>query len=139
MEVNYFHIYHSIMGKFDYRYIYLMHKAGSTKHKIGIAKDPEIRLATIDKGVQGKVELVISRRVIYAGKVERYMHNFFAGSRFYFWKAGRASGRTEWFNLNPIERWFAKFLIEIFGLMPILLFVGSFLLLWFYFPEVDIN
>lgn len=132
-------ILNPLMESLDFRYIYLMRKEGSTKHKIGISKDPLVRLEAVDKGVKGDVELIITRRVFYARWVEKYMHRFFAGKRFYYKEAGRQSGRTEWFEMSPPMRWVAKWIIEIYGLLPIILVAGTFLLLWFYFPDIDLE
>ena len=49
------------MKFFDYRYIYLMRKAGTRKHKIGISHNPQTRRNTVDKGIKGRVDLVIAR------------------------------------------------------------------------------
>jgi hypothetical protein len=115
------------MKYFDYRYIYLMRKSGTRKHKIGISNNPQTRRATVDKGITGKVNLIIARRVIFARRVEQYIHGVFSDSRFTFWRAGKESGRTEWFDLNWLERFFVRFWIEIFGLIPVIL---AALLIW---------
>jgi len=127
------------MDWFDYRYVYLMRKYGSSKYKIGIARNPELRRATVDKGIKGDVQLVMARKVILAGKVERYLHEYFAGKRFFFAQASKVSGRTEWFHLNFLERLFAKALIELFGLIPVVIMVGSFLLFWFWPTEWNVQ
>ena len=115
------------MKYFDYRYIYLMRKRGTRKHKIGISKNPQTRRVTVDKGVGGKVNLIIARKVIFARRVEQYIHGVFSDSRFTFWRVGKGSGRTEWFDLNWLERLFVRFWIELFGLIPVIL---TALLIW---------
>lgn len=126
------------MKLFDYRYIYLMRKVGTRKHKIGISNDPNIRRTTVDKGIKGRVDLLIARRVIFARRVEQYIHGVFSDSRFTFWRAGRGSGRTEWFDLNWLERFFVRFWIEIFGLIPLVLLVILLWVLYLYGDQVKL-
>lgn len=127
------------MKIFDYRYIYLMRKTGTRKHKIGISHNPITRRATVDKGIRGRVDLITARRVIFARRVESYLHKVFADSRFIFWRAGRGSGRTEWFDLNWLERLLVRGWIEIFGLIPVLLTVLIIWMLYWYGDQIEVQ
>ena len=126
------------MKYFDYRYIYLMRKKGTRKHKIGISHNPETRRNTVDKGVKGRVDLIIARRVIFARRVEHYLHGVFSDSRFTFWRAGKETGRTEWFDLNWLERFFVRFWIEAFGLIPVILAVIVIWVVYMYGDQIEI-
>ena len=101
----------------DRRYIYLMRKPGSRKHKIGISNNPGRRLKAVDSHVRGDVRMITCRKVFFAGFVEKYLHDLFSDSRFIFWRAGKKAGRTEWFDLNFLERWFVIGWINFFSVM----------------------
>lgn len=102
-----------------------MRKQGSRKHKIGISRQPKRRLSTVRKGVMADVSIVVCRKVFFARSVERFLHNYFLTTRFFFHGAGRGAGRTEWFRFNFFERWTAHAWIIFFGWFPQLLLLAA--------------
>ena len=111
-----------------FTYVYLMRKEGSSRCKIGIARQPEVRRRQVDRGVRGKVYIVYARPVLFARVVEKFLHTRFATLRFNFWQAGRSSGRTEWFHFWFWQRWLTIFWIGTFSLLPVFpLFIWAFI------------
>ncbi len=112
------------MKLLDYQYIYLMRKRGSQKHKIGISNNPKNRHRTVNRAVDGKVELLLSKKVFFARTVEKSLHMTFQASNFLFKGQGRGAGYTEWFNFNFLERWWARLWIYFFWMSPVLITVS---------------
>lgn len=118
----------------DYQYVYLMRKQGSRKHKIGISHRPKRRLTTVRKGVRADVNIVVCRKVFFARGVEKFLHNYFLTTRFFFHNAGKGAGRTEWFRFNIFERWTARAWIIFFGWFPQLVMLGA---IWYALVQYD--
>lgn len=111
-----------------------MRKRRSRKHKIGISRKPKRRLTSVRKGAGADVQIVVCRKVFFARLVERFLHHYFATTRFFFHRAGRTAGRTEWFRLNFIERWVARAWIIFFGWFPQLVLLA---LIWYGLVKYD--
>jgi len=118
----------------DYQYVYLMRKRGSRKHKIGISRQPGRRRGTVQRGLGAEVQIVVCRKVFFARVVERFLHGYFAATRFLFHRAGKGAGRTEWFYLSMIERWTARAWIIFFGWFPQLLLLAA---IWYALVKYD--
>lgn len=119
------------MKLLDYQYIYLMRERRSRRHKIGISAMPRKRWQTVNRSVNGKVHLLIYRKVFFARATERYLHGFFRASRFFLGNARAGAGRTEWFHFSFIERWIARLWIEIFWMAPAILLAAGIVVLAF--------
>lgn len=103
------------------QYVYLMRHRGTRKCKIGIARDPRVRLRQVDRAVAGRVELIYARPMICAPLVEKFLHSRFATLRFHLTDAGQGAGHTEWFRLYFWQRLLVCFWIGTLSFLPILL------------------
>lgn len=113
-----------------------MRKRGSRKHKIGISRRPRRRLSSVRRGAGSDVQILIYRKVFFARLVERFLHHYFAATRFFFHRAGRTAGRTEWFRFSFLERWMARAWIVFFSWWPQVLVLA---LIWYSLVEYDRN
>ena len=80
--------------KLDYRYIYVLGNwAYPFRYKIGIAHDVKKRKDGIDKSMRGRIYDLFWIKVMFAMRIEQFLHWFYAplSARM------KGSGKTEWF------------------------------------------
>lgn len=108
----------------DYRYIYLFRLIGTNDCKLGISHDAEDRNSRVDKAVtQGKVKIIFKVKVLFAEWVEDRIGDLFSCSNFTMQNVGRAAGKTEWYDLNIVERFVVKCWMVWYGVWPYLLLI----------------
>ena len=110
------------MAGLDYRKVYIL---GNTyylfRYKIGIAKNMKNRERQIEETLKGDTYEIFSIRLIYAEKVETFLHRIYRLQRTKL----RGSGKTDWF-------WFLLPVTPILLLCVVfLLQIASFLLLFY--------
>ena len=82
--------------------IYLVRYSTNNIHKIGVTLNWERRSRQLSVGV--KVQLVLARKVLYPGRLERDLHHRFQAERV---------PQSEWFNLNRRQVRLARQAIEV--------------------------
>ncbi len=83
-----------MLKKFDYRYIYVLGNwAYPFRYKIGIARNVEKRKAGIDRSMSGGIYDLFWIKVIYAQKIEHFLHGVYSPLS----AKMKGSGKTEWF------------------------------------------
>jgi hypothetical protein len=83
-----------ILRKLDYRYIYVLGNWNYPfRYKIGIARNVKQRKAGIDRSMSGHIYDLFWIKVIFAMRIEQFMHWFYSplSARM------KGSGKTEWF------------------------------------------
>lgn len=73
--------------------IYLIQSLENGYYKIGVSKNPNRRLSTLQTGNSSKLKLVITYQTDLAYKIEKSLHNKFSHTN----KIG------EWFDLSVVE------------------------------------
>ena len=128
----------------DSRFVYIMKRTKGrswyaaitfqSEYKIGIAKDPTKRNKEVDKAIKGTIEILRTRKVGNARKVEARLHRIFADSRFRIRSRGKGGGATEWFYMNEFEYILCEFWLWYYSIQPIVntLFWGSIIIFFIY-------
>ena len=112
---------------------------GKREIKIGIAKDVQERLSTVNGGINGKIVLLASYEVERASTVESRLHKKYKDSNFIIQDAKQNAGGTEFFRLSSSEIRdiktylsklsggisFVQSLINLFVLILIILFISN--------------
>lgn len=106
-----------MLRKFDYRYIYIMANwAYPFRYKIGIARNVEKRKAGIDRSVRGNIIDLFWIRVLFAQRIEQFMHWLYAPLH----AKMQGSGKTEWFwMIFPITPIFFLILVWLIQVLTI--------------------
>jgi hypothetical protein len=71
-------------------YIYLIESLETGQFKIGLSKNPNKRINTLQTGNGGELKLIYTFKTNYPNKLERYLHNIFS----------HENTIGEWFNFS---------------------------------------
>lgn len=86
--------YRKMWRKLDYRYIYVLGNwAYPFRYKIGIARSIDQRKEGINRSMKGKIYDIFWIKVIFAQRIEQFLHWFYAPLS----AKMHGSGKTEWF------------------------------------------
>lgn len=92
--------------------------------KIGISSSPQYRRARVDAGIRGEtVDLIESRKILFARGYERFLHWLFSPWRYTRKSKHPDIGRTEWFKLFFLLYWFLRFMILLPRILTIILLI----------------